>query len=270
MAVFPNRVLLLGGIVMGEQYCYTCGNQGFVDRECPECHRPPTRDSLNVKTEQQAVMFEKKLEQFMIPQQYHGVLWSRDIMEDTHKELLGQKFGISDSLNDTSFIRYLDNLEKIYTKFSEDGIVNKSFIIVAPVGFSKMIFAYSCMQKAIEKGFKVAPLLDTIELKRLLTIAGETLNYKLYNKITYDQYIMSDVVFVTITRLPARAYAFQVMQELIDKRARLGLPTFFISRYLLSEIASLDASGAFTYQGRRRDDFVKCPTVIKYTKGLTV
>lgn len=91
----------------------------------------------------------------------------------------------------------MDQLEKINNIFVEKLLPQKSAFIIAPAGYSKMTFAYSCMQRALDAGFSVAPLLDTVELKRVLVLASENVHYKIDGRISYDDYIMADICFVT-------------------------------------------------------------------------
>lgn len=89
-------------------------------------------------------------------------------MSDRHYNYKGR-----DKHASTSYIKYLDQLEKINNIFVEKLLPQKSAFIIAPAGYSKMTFAYSCMQRALDAGFSVAPLLDTVELKRVLVLASE-------------------------------------------------------------------------------------------------
>ena len=134
---------------------------------------------------------------------------------------------------------------------------------------SKLTFAYSCMQKALLKKKTIAPLLDTIELKRFLMMACENPTYKLYNCVTFDEYVTADVCFVTVTKLPARSWAYQVIQDLIDRRARQGLTTIFISRFAMTSITQQDEADQFRLYAKRKDDVIKCPTMIQYLKGVS-
>ena len=61
-----------------------------------------------------------------------------------------------------------------------------------------MVFAYSCMQHAVSNGFSVGPILDTVELKRVLTLAGDNPQYKLNGTLNYEDYVMADVLFVIV------------------------------------------------------------------------
>lgn len=208
-----------------EKYCFTCGNMGFTDKVCPECGRQP--HSHNFQQMEDTSEFVVSANNIGIPHEYTGVVWNRDNLELTHSDYKGDKV----------FSWFCSQLEKIHDMFTRGTIPPASAIIIAPPKFGKETFAYSCMQFAMAKGFRVAPLLDTVELKRLLVLASENPKYKLYKTIDYDSYITSDVVFVTVTKTAYKNEAFVIIEELLDRRSRLGLPTFFISRYTIKEMS---------------------------------
>ena len=158
-------------------------------------------------------------------------------------------------------------LTKIDGIFKEGGIPNKSVYIIAPPGYSKTVFAYSCMQHALANGYSVAPLIDTIELKRLLVLASEKLDYKLYGRFSYDDYMSSDVVFVTVTHTYYRYDAYSVLDELINRRARLGLATFVLSRYSLKTLYKWDKLGSLdSLKNSSSKDGRKYPSVVAYVE----
>lgn len=239
-------------------FCYACGNLGFPDKQCPICGREPTRKSMNFEY-QDNEQFVKKIDYFGIPAAYRGVIWDSEILRHDKPEMQ----------NDFVFDRFVKNLENINAIFDNGILTNKSAIIIAPAGFSKMVFAYSCMQRALDKGFSVAPLLDTVELKRLIFLASENPKYKLYRKIDYDDYVTSDICFVTVTKTQQRAWAYETIQEILDLRARKGLGTFILSRYELSEITQADKSNSFdVFASTDICDDYKYPAIIRYTKKL--
>lgn len=244
-------------IVDSNNFCFVCGNLGFNDKECPSCHRQPTKRSLNFEFNADNSDFVDKIDSFGIPAVYRGVIWDSEILRHDKPDLA----------NDFVFDRFIKNLEKVNALFDKGLLSNKSAIIIAPASFSKMTFAYSCMQRAIDNGFSVAPLLDTVELKRLVYLASENPKYKLYKKIDYDSYVMSDVCFITVTKSQQKAWAYEIIQEILDLRARKGLGTFIISRYELSEISQQDHSNSFDALAAvdTHDDF-KYPAIIKYVK----
>lgn len=242
------------------EWCFTCGNKGFVDKVCPSCGRPAIKISMGLEDAEESDKFLTKIDAFGIPGKYRGVTWNKDILTKSKPNLA----------NDYNFTHFVSQLDKVFTLFAEGKLTPKSAIIIAPAGFSKMVFAYSCMQFALEHELSVAPLLDTVELKRLLVLSAERPTYKLYDSINYDSYIMSDVCFITVTKLKQREYAYEVIQEIIDRRTRKGLSTFILSRYDLAEISRRDVSNDFeAITSNLVEDTFKYPAIIRYRQCYT-
>ena len=247
----------------------------MVDKVCPECgHAPAGSDSKlsqmssfsQVKANTETTLVEEGSAEIVQPA-YKGIFWNRRILENDNTEKLPEKFDIADRYNDRLFVRFLDQLTKIDGIFKEGGIPNKSVYIIAPPGYSKTVFAYSCMQHALANGYSVAPLIDTIELKRLLVLASEKLDYKLYGRFSYDDYMSSDVVFVTVTHTYYRYDAYSVLDELINRRARLGLATFVLSRYSLKTLYKWDKLGSLdSLKNSSSKDGRKYPSVVAYVE----
>lgn len=240
-----------------DNWCFKCGNKGFPDKECPSCHRAPTSTTLNLdhSSSEQIAEFVEKIDAFGIPSQYRGVIWDAEVLRKSFK---GKE-------QNMLFQKYVNQLDKVNACFVSGVLSPKSAIIIAPAGYSKMTFAYSCMQRALDAGFSVAPFLDTIELKRVLFLAGEMPNYKIFGKVSYDDYIMSDVCFVTVTKMKQHEWAYETIQELLDRRSRKGLSTFIISRFDLSELSKRDYSNQFDVLSTAiSEDTYKYPAIIRF------
>ncbi len=246
-------------------HCFTCGGKGFSDRICPECKREPVQESINLDKAENVGEFVKKINNTMIPSKYHGVFWRKETLELDNAAKLSKYNGID--YDDRLFIRYTDQLEKINAIFADNRIPHKSAIIIAPAGYSKITFAYSCMQRALNAGFTVAPLLDTGEVKRALILASENTRYKINGYLSYDDYIMADVMFVTVTKLYTHNEAYQIIQELIDRRSRKGLSTFILSRFSLAEMSKADRNQSFEAIKKESTDEFKYPAIIQYREG---
>ena len=249
---------------MNKTYCFTCGNKGFLDKPCPECGREPRNVSLNLDKMENTGDFVKKLDSILIPSKYHGVFFFIYVLERENANKVAELNDLR--TNDLLFNRYTAQLDKINSIFSEGLLPHKSAIIMAPAGYSKMTFAYSCMQRAVAAGFKVAPLLDTGELKRVLILASERVNYRINGSMSYEEYIEADVCFVTVTKMYTRADAYEVIEELFDRRSRKGLSTFIISRFSIEEMSKNDKHGDFQAIKRYCTDDNKYPAIISYLK----
>jgi len=206
--------------------CSICGDYG-IEGGCPSCHKDSSTP-IDLSVVKNVDSFINKCEWSLVPQEYIGVEWRREFLESEY-----------DSLSSNgNFKRFLESCNKFHQSFKSGNPVNKSVFIFAPPRFGKERLAFSCMQMAINKGLKVAPYLDTLDLKRLIILGGENPSYKLYGRIDYDKYITSDVLFVSVTHTRYFKEAYGILVELITKRSRLGHPTYVISEYSLEELTS--------------------------------
>lgn len=206
-----------------ELICYKCGDLGLPGG-CPKCHKDSNKIVVPKKKEEK---FIRDITFKQVPSEYVGTVWNSSILLTNHPEL--------DS--NMNFKDYVNQLEKLHEKFKLGLLPKCSAYISAPSKMSKTILAFSCMQFALKNGFSVAPLIDTIELQRLITLCGENPKWKLYNYIDYDSYITSDVLFFSVTKTERHTQAYRLVLEVLSRRSRLGLPTFIISKFSLKEIA---------------------------------
>lgn len=240
-------------------HCFTCGGNGFEDKVCPECRREPASFNIVQNNSEEFVRLAGTID---VPQQYMGIEWNKSILLKTHQ----------DRMSDGLFMKFADQLEKIHNIFASKKLPAKSAIIVAPPGYSKQTFAYSCMQFALTNGFTVAPLLDTVELKRMLILSSENPKYKLYNSIDYDNYVLSDILFISVTKTYYKADAYSVIEEIKDRRARKGLPTIVLSRHGIDSISEWDRSNHFKKMIMTQyvNNDLKYPAIISYLEGLNL
>lgn len=249
---------------MEEEFCNWCGsdyNPNYVDKPCPHCGRQYNNLDIEKETSMPKLeAFARGAVAINIPEQYIGVEWKKEILQREKPQLL----------NDAFFERYVRNLDKIKTVFATGVIPGKSALIIAPPEFSKVTWAYTCMQLSVKAGLKVAPMLDTIELKRLIVMSAEKPNYRLYNKIRYDDYISSDIVFITVTKTDFRFNAYSIIIEILDKRSRMGLPTYIISRYDDIELSKEDRYVEFRalFNKSPNSNGLKYPAVIMYKERM--
>ena len=201
-------------------FCIYCGGKGKVGG-CKHCGK-----ELQNKIDYEDEKFLKHVESSEIPNGYVGVKWSKEKFINSHQNVV----------SDPKFIKFAESLNALHGVFQEGKMPRKSAIIIAPRRYSKITFAYSCMQYAISSKLTVAPLLDTKELKRLLYLMGDKI-YKLKNGMTVDDYVDCDICFVTVSKLPCRRESFDVIVELLNMRSRRGLPTFIMSEFSLEEMA---------------------------------
>lgn len=229
--------------------CLICGNRGFPDRDCPSCGKKMISSTFENLTVDVATD-DKKIETKKIS------LWNPGSLKQSKAQFL----------EDNNFTRWVDNLTNIYRQFESGKNLSQSVFIIAPAGFGKETFAESCLAIAKDFGFSTAPILDTVELKRLLVLSGDRPYYKIYGNCTYDDYMTADVCFISVTKLSAHEWAYEPIMEVLSRRGRMGLPTIIISRYSLDEISRRDISGEFynSITAQNVSNRYKYPAIVKY------
>lgn len=238
--------------------CVQCGGQydsRYVDIPCPLCGRQykasPTINNIKLNTE-----VIEKAKGIDIPSQYQGHYWNVDRLIKEYHNLQG----------DLNFKRYYTQLQKVHEIFEKGLLPSKSMLAVAPPRMSKVTWAYSCMQQALAHNYSVNPLLDTVEVSRLIKLAGENVKYKLYDKISYDDFMMADVCFITVSKTESRFNAFSTILEVLDNRSRKGLATFIISRFDIAQLSRFDYLGHFKAieDPNGRDNDLKYPVLVQF------
>jgi hypothetical protein len=249
------------------KHCYTCDNQGFEDKVCPKCGREPLSLNLRVRTDKQLEEYIDHMRVVRVPEEYIGNEWSMEVFWRSHTDKLDDRGRPRNKI----LQHYVEVLDDIHAIFAEGRIPKASGIIISPNTFAKKVWAFSCMQHAIDRNYSVAPMLDTLELNRLVVLGAQDLKYKLYGEIDYDTYMMCDVMFITVTKTEYRKSAYSVLQEVFDRRSRKGLRTFVLSEYSIEDISSWDRSGNFIKMKKslEGENKVKIPAIISFNGGLS-
>lgn len=212
---------------MAKEICLECGGYGKdTDEGCPKCGKK-SRNNIDLTQMKKPRSFINKCGWNLIPEEYIGTEWDKNCLLVAH-----EKFE-----NNPNFRRFLDQCEKFHEIFKNGKLVNKSILFYAPPSFGKDFLAFSCMQLASNVGLKVAPFLDTSDIKRLLILGSERPTYKVLGRIDYDEYMTSDVVFVSVTKTRYISEAYETLLDLLSKRSRLGLPTYILSEYSLEDLS---------------------------------
>ncbi len=210
--------------------CFTCRDQGMPGG-CPSCGK--TREFSGNPA---VAMTEEAQKSASIPQYYWDQEWNAETLKASLPELR----------NHRTFSQYVDQLDKVYNVFKSGQIPRRSALVVAPPRRGKLIWAFSCMKQAMKHGYKIVPLLDTSEWRRLNIIATERAYIKdmsLYG-CTMEDVIAADVVFLTVDKDNFKG-AYRAIESLLDKRQRRGRPTIIISRYSPAQISILDYDDDF-------------------------
>lgn len=232
--------------------CGRCGGVNISDSPCPECGLLPKSSKIK-ETVQDISQISDKIDSLKIPKFYLGKNWSAEMFWSSHENRRRDKL----------VCNFLDQMEKVHTMFKNGTIPQRSAIFIAPADYSKLIFAHSCMQYALKYGYTVAPILDTLELKRLFILSSEKPNHT-YLGLNYEDYINADILFFTVTKTEYRRAAYSVIVELLDKRSRRGKCTIGISRYTVYELSHWDVSNDFRQILKPINDIdlLKTPAII--------
>lgn len=201
--------------------CLECGGKGKKGG-CPTCGKHLDISTMPVQeAEAKRNKYIKKCMYASIPNEYIGMNWDANFLIANHP----------DRANDLTFTEGVKSMEIFHKKFIQGEVPKQSAIFMAPNKYGKSILAYSCMQHALKHNYTVAPMIDTLDLKRLMRLSSENPNYKLFNYIEYDNYITSQVVFISVTETDQFSSSMTEIWAILAKRSRLGLPTFIISKF---------------------------------------
>ena len=194
--------------------CYGKGKPGG----CPKCGVDSDTVISNNKPEIDTVVQLTNL----IPSFYKGKYWEPN---ENEKNLT---------------IRNVEKgMQKIHSCCVDGKIPSFSAFISGPLRLDKELFVYSCLQLLLVRGFKLAPFLSTIEMRRLIRTSQYNPKYKLFSKWTYDDVISSDILFITVTHLTEDRHTdITLIQEVLDIRSRMDKPTVFLSDYKLESLVS--------------------------------
>ena len=210
--------------------CFRCRDKGLLGG-CPNCGK-----TLEFSGNAAVSLTRDILDSMNIPGYYQDMEWNPEALRQEFPELGTHRL----------FNMYIDQLDKVYRIFASGQLPRRSALIFAPSRRGKQIWAFSCMKHAIKHGYKVVPMLDTSEWRRLNIIATERAYIKdmsLYG-CTMEDVVTADVAFLTVDKDNFKG-AYRAIESLLDKRQRRGKPTFVISRYSPEQISILDFEGTF-------------------------
>lgn len=218
---------------------------------CPKCSKS-TAQRPAVSTVSEAL-----IESIAVPEQYKDSHWNEKIIREDY-------LGLAES---PGFNSYLQKLSRVHEIFAGGDIPRQSLIVMAPRRFGKITWAYACMRQALDHGYTVSPLLDNTQYLRLNVLCSERPNSRYIKKLGYqiEDIDFADVVFITVDKANW-ACSFRTIDALIDKRSRLGKPTFVISRFSMVEMTrsdSFDNAATGIVDITRRNNIVRYPSIIE-------
>lgn len=211
--------------------CTKCGGTGYSMESgklapyCRECGKGAVGLSESGMTASEVEILDLK-----IPEQYKRVGFNKGTLKASHLN----------KQNDRTFNVYLDTLETAYSTLSAGRKLNYSYLVHAPQGYGKQYWAYACMQAAASAGLSSVPYLDIEEWDNLM----DAYRYGKYDSsilknvkpFELDDFYNADIAFVKIPTGVLDKRHTQLMSVILDRRARRGNSTIFISRFSLQYI----------------------------------
>lgn len=178
------------------KHCVLCGDTGVKYDGTPcECQHniQSIYDSVNCLD---------------IPEQYRGILFNKGL--------------VPMDIN-SNYAEYLDS---VHTSITLGKWTTRNVLIASPIGHSKTIMAYSCINALFRAGISIFPIYDVLELYRVLTDMdlGKSNIYKIDEP---EKIISVPILFAKIPRV-SRWEVYDCVALLIDRRTRRGLSTILL------------------------------------------
>lgn len=189
-------------------YCTLCGNTGIdIKGNVCSCR-------ANVKS-----IFDS-VSCLDIPEQYRGIKFAKALVP---KDL------------DESYSEYLQGIyDKILTgKWNQHNVV-----IASPIGHSKTILAYSCLENMFRNGIPTFPVFDVLELKRIM-LDMDMCRTQAYSVDNPEEFLTVPILFVRIPRVSSWEM-YDTISVIVDRRVRRGNSTIFLYSGYWSQLVRND------------------------------
>lgn len=189
-------------------YCVKCAGTGIdIDGNPCTCR-------VNVQS------FYDSISCLDIPEQYRGTRFNKMLVPNDIDE------------------SYPEFLQSIYDKVTSGNWRCKNLIIASPIGHSKTILAYACIEVLFRNGISTFPVYDIFELKKAL------LDFDLGKKSSTDienpELIVSvPILFVKIPRVTTWE-TYDIIALILDRRVRRGNATIYLYDGSWSELVYSD------------------------------
>lgn len=178
------------------KYCPICGNFGITP------FGDPCTCGIN------ADPFSEEISCLDIPEQYRGISFT-DVL--VPKDI------------DNSYRRYLAD---VHLKVTTGRWQSHNVVIASPIGHSKTILAYSCIQSLFKNGSPTFPLYDVLELKRIM-VDMDLCRNQIYDVENPELIVTVPVLFVRIPRI-TEWEIYNTISLILDRRVRRGNSTIFL------------------------------------------
>lgn len=178
------------------KYCTKCGNTG-IDIDGNPC---PCR--FNAKS------FYDTVSCLDIPDQYRGIAFNKALVsKDVHES-------------------YASYLQEVYDKIITGKWHQHNVVIASPIGHSKTVLAYSCIEVLFRNGIPTFPVFDLLEIKRIM-LDMDLCRKQLYEVQNPELILTVPILFVKIPRI-MNWEVFDTFAVLLDRRVRRGNSTIFL------------------------------------------
>lgn len=195
-------------------YCPKCMNTGIdIDGNPCSCR-------FNAKS------FYDTVSCLDIPEQYRGIKFNGSLVSSDMPQ------------------GYANLLQDIHDKVLTGKWGFKNLILASPIGHSKTILAYSCIESLFRQGCITFPVYDILEIKRIL-LDMDTGRKPVYEVEEPERLITSNMLFVKIPRLTSWE-VYDTIALLLDRRVRRGNSTIFIYDGNWSELIYNDKRNILT------------------------
>lgn len=204
---------------MSDNYCSKCGNTGEIW---------DTGERCECEIGQKGTL-DFDLECIVVPEQYRGLMFN--------KNLLPAELG-------DYYANFMDTLRNEIISLRHKHI---NYFIYSPARSGKTVFAYSCMQSLFRIGTQVFPLLDALEIRRIIQEYDFGKKSVELDTFDVDPNSLFSVPYLFV-KMPTELgfNTFTSLTTLIDRRLRRNGSTFILSNYSWEYIAAADKNKVFT------------------------
>lgn len=179
-----------------KDYCPLCMGTGI------DIHGNPCTCQVNVES------FYDSVSCLELPEQYQGIAFSKVLVPKDLPE------------------SYVEYLQSVHDKVTQGNWHYHNTVICSPIGHSKTILAYSCIERLFRHGIPIFPVFDVLELKRIMTDA-DLCRKQFYEVDEPERVINVGLLFVKIPRVTSWE-VYDAIALLLDRRVRRGNSTIFI------------------------------------------
>lgn len=204
---------------MQKEFCFDCGGRG----------EKPNGEPCGCVEKSVFTGFESQVCDF-IPSDY-GTLRFSDEMLPTETSM-----------------QYRSLMKKLYTEISALQFKQNIYVFSKPKS-GKTVLAYSAISNLFSKGLPVFPLMDMSELRRIMNDIDNGRSYLHKENANYDleNIYKSKYLFIKLTDLANPTVSLMSsMYQIVDRRARKGNFTIFLSNYPWGYLDACDTQKTFT------------------------